>query len=150
MPSGYAYDSVKQYLSRIGKKGGSAGKGSPARRLAAIKAAQVRWGKAELTDSGQMKIKCSHCGKTSNVNLGSLLGAKTSEAKRRAALENAQKPPAPGKVRGRPRKHPITTKVKKEIITPPIPAPPMGGTRRKGPHTPTRGGEAEPKPNNPS
>jgi len=40
---------VRDYFSKIGKRGGRAGKGSPARAKAARRAALIRWGKhAEL------------------------------------------------------------------------------------------------------
>src|SRR5687767_10453010 len=43
-----------------------------------------------------MKFKCSKCGHNNEVNLGAVLGAKTSEAKAEAARRNESTPPNPG------------------------------------------------------
>ena len=39
--------SVRDYMARIGAKGGAVGKGSPERKEKARKAAQARWTKAK-------------------------------------------------------------------------------------------------------
>jgi hypothetical protein len=50
-----------------------------------------------------MKFKCSKCGHHNEVNIGSVLGSHTSEAKREAARQNALRPAKPGsRPRGRP------------------------------------------------
>jgi len=46
-----------------------------------------------------MKIKCPHCGHEHEVNIGYIMGKKSTEAKKEAAREN-------GKKGGRPRKDP--------------------------------------------
>jgi len=51
-------------------------------------------------------IKCPKCGH--KLNLGTLMGSRTSDAKKESSKANASKPPRPGsKPRGRPRKSEI-------------------------------------------
>lgn len=139
MPSGYA-----SYFKKIGAKGGAAGKGSLKRQIAARKAAKTRWGHpdAEVLELSNMKFKCTHCGATNTVNVGSVLGSRTSEAKAEAARINASKPPAPGKFRGRPRKHPLPEKAP-EVVTQTLPPTPAELKRSRGPKS--RGVAGEPK-----
>lgn len=53
--------------------------------------------------SRKKPIKCPKCGH--KLNLGTLMGSRTSDAKKESSKANASKPPRPGsKPRGRPRK----------------------------------------------
>lgn len=83
---------IETAAAQLGRRGGAAGKGSPARKAAAIKAAHVRWGHAIYDESSEdMQFKCHACGATNKINIGKALGSRKSAAKTRAARENAQK-----------------------------------------------------------
>lgn len=135
MPS--ASHTGSNVMAEWGRIGGSVK--SPAKRAAALKAARIRWGhKPEKLNA--MKFHCYKCGTPNEINIGAVLGARTSEAKRAASLANANKPPKPGKKRrGRPRKY---SPEPEAVITPPIPAPPAKSPKRR--NTPAAGA---PKPN---
>lgn len=81
---------IETAAAQLGRRGGAAGKGSPARKAAAIKAANVRWGHA-IYDESDMQFKCHKCGAVNKINIGQVLGSRKSAAKTRAARENAQK-----------------------------------------------------------
>lgn len=117
MPSASHTDS--KVMAELGRIGGSVK--SPAKRAAAIRAAKIRWGhKTEKLNA--MKFHCYKCGAVNEINIGFLIGSRKSEAKRMAAIQNAKKPPRPGKrPRGRPREKPTP---EPGVITPPMPPPP--------------------------